>query len=67
MPSTRIGEFEVHRIAEFEGPFFPPAEFFPDFDPEVLRANSELLGPRLIAPASGRLVFTFLPLLCAGC
>ena len=39
MQSTRIGEFEVHRIAEFEGPFFPPAEFFPDFDPEVMRAH----------------------------
>ena len=59
MQSTRIGDFEVHRVAEFEGPFFPPAEFFPDFDPEVLRANSELLGPRLIEPASGRLVFSF--------
>ena len=59
LPSTRIGEFEVHRIAEFEGPFFPPAEFFPDFDPEVMRENADLLGPRLIDPASGRLVFSF--------
>jgi len=33
MPSTHIGDFEVHRVAEFEGPFFPPSEFFPDFDP----------------------------------
>ena len=33
MQSTRIGDFEVHRVAEFEGPFFPPADFFPDFDP----------------------------------
>ena len=38
MQSTRIGDFEVHRVAEFEGPFFPPSEFFPDFDPEVVRA-----------------------------
>jgi len=28
MQSTRIGDFEVHRVAEFEGPFFPPSEFF---------------------------------------
>jgi glyoxylase-like metal-dependent hydrolase (beta-lactamase superfamily II) len=59
MQSTRIGDFEVHRIAEFEGPFFPPAEFFPDFDREVMRANADLLGPRLIEPASGKLVFSF--------
>ena len=48
MQSTRIGNFEVHRVAEFEGPFFPPAEFFPDFDPEIVWANADLLGPRLI-------------------
>jgi hypothetical protein len=59
MESTRIDDFEVHRVAEFEGPFVTPAEFFPDFDPEVVRANAELLGPRLIEPASGRLVFSF--------
>ena len=53
MQSTRIGNFEVHRVAEFEGPFFPPGDFFPDFDPEVVRANANLLGPRLIEPASG--------------
>ena len=55
MQSTRIGDFEVHRVAEFEGPFLTPAEFFPDFDPEVVRANADLLGPRLIEPASGKL------------
>jgi glyoxylase-like metal-dependent hydrolase (beta-lactamase superfamily II) len=59
MQSTRIGEFEVHRVAEFEGPFFPPAEFFPDFDPEVVRANADLLGPRLVEPGSGKLMFSF--------
>ena len=59
MQSTRIGDFEVHRVAEFEGPFFPPADFFPDFDPEIVRANTGLLGPRLIEPASGKLVFSF--------
>jgi len=59
MQTTRIGGFEVHRITEYEGPFFPPAEFFPDFDPEVVRANADLLGPRLIDPASGKLMFSF--------
>ncbi|HEU0155295.1 MAG TPA: MBL fold metallo-hydrolase [Stellaceae bacterium] len=59
MQITRIGDFEVHRVTEYEGPFFPPADFFPDFDPEVVRANPDLMGPRLIDPATGRLVFSF--------
>ena len=62
MRSTRIGDFEVHRVAEFEGPFLTPAEFFPDFDLEVVRANAELLGPRVIDPASGRSSSAFTPL-----
>src|SRR5437660_1365348 len=59
MQPIRIGSFEIDRIADFEGPAFEPAEFFPDFDPEVVRANAELLGPRLIDPASGKLMFSF--------
>ena len=59
MQGTRIGNFEVHRVAEYEGPFLAPHEFFPDFDPEVVRANADLLGPRLIDPASGKLMFSF--------
>jgi glyoxylase-like metal-dependent hydrolase (beta-lactamase superfamily II) len=59
MQATRIGGFEVHRVAEYEGPFLAPHEFFPDFDPEVLRDNADLLGPQLIDPASGRLIFSF--------
>jgi glyoxylase-like metal-dependent hydrolase (beta-lactamase superfamily II) len=55
----RIGQFEVSRVADFQGPSFDPAEFFPDFDPEVVHANSDVLGPRLIDPASGKLVFSF--------
>jgi glyoxylase-like metal-dependent hydrolase (beta-lactamase superfamily II) len=59
MQVTRIGAFEVRRIVEFEGPSFDPVEFFPDFDPAVVRDNAELLGPRLIDPTSGKLVFSF--------
>ncbi|HEU0156727.1 MAG TPA: MBL fold metallo-hydrolase [Stellaceae bacterium] len=59
MQLARIGDFEIHRVTEYEGPFFPPADFFPDFDPEVVRANADLMGPRLIDPATGRLVFSF--------
>jgi glyoxylase-like metal-dependent hydrolase (beta-lactamase superfamily II) len=59
MQPARIGEFGVTRIVEYEGPFFPAAEFFPDFDPEVVRAHADLLGPQLIEPQSGRLMFSF--------
>jgi glyoxylase-like metal-dependent hydrolase (beta-lactamase superfamily II) len=59
MQTTRIGDFEVRRIVEFEGPSFDPAEFFPDFDPAVVREHAALLGPRLLDPASGKLVFSF--------
>ncbi len=59
MPPIRIGNFEINRIADFEGPAFEPAEFFPDFDIEVVKANADLLGPRLIDPASGKLMFSF--------
>jgi glyoxylase-like metal-dependent hydrolase (beta-lactamase superfamily II) len=59
MQVTRVGDFEVHRVTEFEGPFIAPEIFFPDFDPEVLRANPDMAGPRLIDPVSGKLVFSF--------
>ncbi len=59
MQATRIGDFEVQRISEFEGGFIAPEVFFPDFDLEVLRANPDMQGPRLIDPATGKLVFSF--------
>ncbi|MBV9552846.1 MAG: MBL fold metallo-hydrolase [Alphaproteobacteria bacterium] len=59
MPAIRIGEFAVDRIADYEGPFFAPADFFPDFDPAVVSENAELLGPRLIEPGTGKLMFSF--------
>jgi glyoxylase-like metal-dependent hydrolase (beta-lactamase superfamily II) len=57
--SVRIGDFEVRRITEYEGPFIAPEVFFPDYDPGVLRAHPDMAGPRLIDPASGKLVFSF--------
>jgi glyoxylase-like metal-dependent hydrolase (beta-lactamase superfamily II) len=59
MEAIRIGDFEVHRLADFEGPSFPAAEFFPDFDPEVVRENAALLGPDLIDPETGMLMMSF--------
>src|SRR5215471_1421112 len=59
MQPMRIGEFEVHRIAEYEGPFIAPETFFPDFDPEVLHAHPDHLGSRLIDESTGNLLFSF--------
>ncbi len=59
MQPIRIGNFEVNRIADYQGPFFDPPDFFPDFDPEVVRANTALLGPRLLEPGTGKLIFSF--------
>lgn len=59
MAATRVGDFEVHRLTEFEGPFIAPETFFPDYDPEVLKANPDMQGPGLIDPQTGRLVFSF--------
>ena len=59
MQITHIGDFEVHRIAEYEGPFIAPETFFPDFDKEVVQSNPDHPGPRLIDPANGNLLFSF--------
>jgi len=59
MQPTHIREFAVNRIADYQGPFFAPEDFFPDFDPAVIEENATLLGPRLIDPATGKLIFSF--------
>src|SRR5580700_5359754 len=59
MQPTRIGNFEISCIADYEGPFFAPGEFFPDFDPAVVEEHAALLGPRLIEPGTGKLIFSF--------
>jgi glyoxylase-like metal-dependent hydrolase (beta-lactamase superfamily II) len=59
MQPVRLGSFEINRIADYEGPFFAPNEFFPDFDPAVVEEHAALLGPRLIEPGTGKLMFSF--------
>ena len=54
MQPTRIGEFAVDRISDYEGPFIAAADFFPDFDPAVVEQHAALLGPRLIEPGTGK-------------
>ena len=44
MQPTRIGNFEVARVADYEGPFFAPGDFFPDFDPAVVEEHATEVG-----------------------
>ena len=60
MQTTRVGDFEVQRITEFRG-VHSSRGFLPDFDPEVLRANPDMAGPRLTRrPASSSSAFCFI-------
>jgi glyoxylase-like metal-dependent hydrolase (beta-lactamase superfamily II) len=59
MHIKRIGDFEVLRIAEYEGPFIAPETFFPDFDAGVVRSNPDHLGTKMIDRATGNLLFSF--------
>lgn len=59
MQVAHIGAFEVHRIVEYEGPFIAPEVFFPDFDREALLANPDMVSPRFVDAATGKLVFSF--------
>ena len=34
---TRIGDIEIWRILEINGPYLPPAELFPDEGPDIAR------------------------------
>ncbi len=43
--AIQIGDVEVHRIVEQEGPFFDALEFFPDLTPAMLEENRDWLEP----------------------
>ena len=56
MLCTKIGDIEVHRILEWEAPFMPAGEMFPDAAPAALARHRAWLGPRALCPESGRLI-----------
>lgn len=51
----RIGDVEIWRILEINGPFLAPEDLFPNAGPE-LRAALEASGPGQICPDSGKLI-----------
>lgn len=52
---TRIGEIEIWRILELNGPFMPPEKLFPTAGPDVARII-EQHSPGTICTESGRLI-----------
>ena len=46
----KLGELEIHRAIESEGPIFDTFTFFPDATREVVEANKDWLMPRYIDP-----------------
>ncbi|MEZ5856076.1 MAG: MBL fold metallo-hydrolase [Hyphomicrobiaceae bacterium] len=53
--ALEIGDIKIRRIVEQEAPFFPVHDFFPNFTPEMLAANSDWLQPRFV-DKDGKLV-----------
>ena len=51
-----IGEFQISRVVEGEGPLFDAQTFLPDSTPDVIEANSDWLIPQYIDPDSGQLI-----------
>ncbi len=53
-----VGEFELSRVVEMEGPAFEPDFLLPDSTPEVFAEHASWLEPRYVAPDSGLLVLS---------
>ena len=51
-----IGQFEISRAIESEGPFLEVQSFIPDADQAVVEANRDWLMPRFIEPASNKII-----------
>jgi glyoxylase-like metal-dependent hydrolase (beta-lactamase superfamily II) len=54
----RVGDVEISRIPEFELPMFDPAFIYPDLPRERLDRHRPWLEPRLLDPATGKLVIS---------
>lgn len=54
----RVGDVEISRIAEFEQPMFDPFFIYPALTAETLDRHRPWLAPRLLDPATGRLVIS---------
>ncbi len=54
-----LGDFELTRIVELEGPTYEPGFLFPDASDDVFAAHADWLEPRHFDRATGRVVMCF--------
>lgn len=55
---TNVGQFEISRVVESEGPFLGVQDFIPDAEQAVIEANRDWLMPRYIEPESNKIILT---------
>jgi len=55
----KVGDVELIRVLEFEGPFEVPTILHPGATPELIDQHRSWLEPRILDPKTGRLYFTF--------
>lgn len=56
---TTIGDFQLSRVVEFEGPAFDPNFIFPEADPRVFDEHADWLRPGHVDAATGMLIMSF--------
>ena len=54
----RVGDVEISRVPEFETPMFDPAFIYPDLPKERLDRHRAWLEPKLLDPATGKLMLS---------
>lgn len=59
MQSLRLGELQIDRVIENEGPFAALDFLLPDAPPDLVERNADWLKPRFVDPASGQVVMSF--------
>ena len=55
---TNVGQFEISRVVESEGPFLGVQDFIPDAEQAVIEANRDWLMPRYIEPETNKIILT---------
>lgn len=56
---TRVGEFQIDRVVEWEGPFIRPEELFPDYEPGLAESIRDWSGQIIEPSGEGRMLMSF--------
>jgi glyoxylase-like metal-dependent hydrolase (beta-lactamase superfamily II) len=52
---VRLGDVDIARVEDYQGPGFEPAHMFPDFRPDMWQAERDWLVPRFYDPDADKL------------